>query len=481
MSEPNDSQEPAAAQGNARVTWVSVVVVVACLAHWVALWWYLAPLEWIPHWFWERTWGTRPHWWIAFPLVGLHLGVLALVWRWPTPRWRNVLLVAGLGLATQFGFALMEARGLDALRERMVTTGHAKFVQAAAGGTSFLRVAGNYQHLIEEGQLPRIALATKPPGMLLFYMITERAARVACPWIEEPRGRVIAFATIAYPLLACLAVIPICGLSRLCLSGPMAYVPAILYVACPNVALIALHLDQCLFPLLFTSALLCFVRGVIGQRTVLLILSGLLAGLSVYITFSLAMLVPFFVVVACLAVVKEGSGGIGRGARSLATAAAGAALWFGVVYALTGYDPVTNYRYAMAQHEGWRGIEWTLGTTAYLAALGVFEFALWLGIPVFVAAAARSGQGLDARPATMARPGDVLALALWGAVLLAAFMGRAVGETARLWLFLTPLFALAAAEWLAGAFGRLRVWAVAAVVLLQLGTTFMIKLFQDFA
>ena len=89
----------------------------------------------------------------------------------------KLLLLFLLGVSLQFGFAFIEERGLDAIRDRMVDTGHAEFATIAVQQDSLLYVASHYESLIESGQLGEYA-PSKPPGTLLFYMVTEKLAGV---------------------------------------------------------------------------------------------------------------------------------------------------------------------------------------------------------------------------------------------------------------------------------------------------------------
>jgi len=61
-----------------------------------------------------------------------------------------------------------------------------------------------------------------------------------------------------------------------------------------------------------------------------------------------------------------------------------------------------------------------------------------------------------------------------------AFLGRTAGETARLWIFLTPLTVIFSAKEIVNTF-RERTWnTVTFLILMQMITAFSIKMWQDF-
>jgi hypothetical protein len=61
-----------------------------------------------------------------------------------------------------------------------------------------------------------------------------------------------------------------------------------------------------------------------------------------------------------------------------------------------------------------------------------------------------------------------------------ALFGRTKGEVARLWLFLVPTICVLAANELFMRVGRGRAWAIGALLVLQWGTVYLIKVNQDF-
>jgi hypothetical protein len=103
-------------------------------------------------------------------------------------------LIAG-GYLFQEGLAWSEGRGLNGLRDRMVTSGHAEFATVAVQQRSLWSVLTHYEQKVEGGELLRYA-HSKPPGQLLFYMATERISRLMSS-SDQPDARLAALRTMA--------------------------------------------------------------------------------------------------------------------------------------------------------------------------------------------------------------------------------------------------------------------------------------------
>jgi hypothetical protein len=444
-------------------------------------------LQQLPHWFWRATEAGRPLWWLILPLVGLHLLVIRRIWKAPERIALNLCLLIVLGFLTQQGFALMEGRGIDGMRDRLVHTGHGRFAWDAARLPSIATAVTDYRELIEEEEgtgsapLPRYPYATKPPGVLLFFMLAERCSRVLPGSFENGFERLTTFAALAFPLLSYLVAVPLYFLSRMFLSGPAAWIPSLLLLSAPNLTLITLHLDQCLFPLLFVGAVWLFAWGLRSRRLLPAFTAGAATCVALYFSFSLVAIVPLLVLLAGLDAVRRRSLPDARfAALSVGALLVGLGLAVGLLAVLLDYGTLDTYRYAMANHQAWKIEAWTPGTYLYVGFLDLLEFALWTGITVSILAAYPAVRAaLRARAEGLAG-GGALAVATVGVVLLLAFLGKTVAETARLWLFLVPLVLLLAGLALGqrtGPGGRLAVMLVAVV---QLLVTLATKLHQDF-
>jgi hypothetical protein len=396
----------------------------------------------------------------------------------------TLVLVAALAFANQIVFALMEGRGLQALQDRMITTGHAAFAEAALRREGLIETARGYEGIAED------FLDTKPPGTLLVYMATKEASRLldaAGPGLA-PRDRLTIFASLAWPLMACGVLLLLPPLGRGLGARAAGLHGAALAAAAPNVALITLHLDQCLYPALAAACLLALIRAHDASSGPAALTAGAAFYAALFATFSILPLLAVMIAYTVLAP----AGGPRAPARDpiLRWAAPRLQTWalFGLgallaavpLRALLDYDVLHRYAKAMAAHAAWRPVTWDLPNSIHYGGLTLLEFSLWTGPPLmllFLARAVRAARRIHGR---RRRRADAFALALLASLLLMAFLGRTVCESGRLWIFMVPPIAVAGSQELIAA-GRRRSGALLGLALaLQLALTYLTKRHQDF-
>lgn len=354
------------------------------------------------------------------------------------------------------------------MRDRMAHTGHAMFALEAVRQPDMWRVTRHYQTLMENGELPHYPHATKPPGQLLFYMTTERLSRV-CLWCHSsPLRKLSTLASILWPFLAHFPVVPIYLLARLCFQHRRAYIPCLLYLCVPTVMLITLHLDQCLYPFLFVSTIALCIYRVRSRSAVLLSSAGLLTSLAGFVSFSLIMLLPFVVWVLAsevsltVSAVEYDQGNKQRWPRLRAfTSSAlyhflGVASLQSILFLVLNYNAFQNYRFAMSQHQAWKLASWSTWIVLRVGYLDVSEFEVWSD-PAFSWLTAAYMAAARLRITRHDSLCGRIAVACVPILLCMTFLGKTIGETARLWLFLTPLLVLFAGQELITIFGR-RPW-----------------------
>ncbi len=165
------------------------------------------------------------------------------------------------GTTLQWGFAMTEGRGVDGLRDRVVTSGHAEFVRKAVKNTDIPFTMSHYESLAESGKLGVFSKA-KPPGQILFYMITERFSEWVLGKPDDNRERVHKlqdFITLVWPFFAALAALPLYALTVRLSDAAAARMAVGLYFLTPSFNRVTLHTDQVLFPLLVLVCLYGFI------------------------------------------------------------------------------------------------------------------------------------------------------------------------------------------------------------------------------
>jgi len=451
---------------------------------WISLWFEFPLLQRMPGgWFWKFH--DTP---LESPifLVGVTLlGGLALwhVVRFPKRVAVNLMLLVVCGYGAQLGIAFAEGRGIDGLRDRLVTTGHSEFAVIAATRTDLWEVATRYEAVVDEERLAGYTL-TKAPGSLLFFMTTQRISGWFGPTgtVGERFRTFVTFASYVYPLICYLALIPLFWLSASLLDEESRWLPCVLYILLPNVALMTLHLDQVLYPTLFLSLLALVASSYERGSWRLSLLAGITAFLALF--FSLALLAAG--ALAAIFVTLRELQGKRRllttvdGAKWLGAFAAGmAGSWLLGLFAL-GYDPVERYRSALAAHVSFKAWEGGIGPTLYWAASNWLEFAFWIGCPIALLFLFQLPRAARENLGGRSGPADSFAVAVACTLLLLGLFGRTQGEVARLWLFLGGPVGIVVGRAIADRFRpRLRPVLVA-VVALQWVTILLIKRFQDF-
>jgi hypothetical protein len=346
--------------------------------------------------------------------------------------------------------------------------------------------------MLENGELARYPHSTKPPGSLLFYMMTERGSRLFKGVLHpgNRQSRFETFISLTWPLIASLAIIFIFYLGLDISKESEAMIPPIFYLFLPNVILINLHLDQCLYPVLSALCVFLLIHSLVRSGALLSILAGMALYVSMYFSYSLLALTFFAAVFALFHLIirpeieadapslKE------RGFKYLKVIALWACGYFILYFCfliIFGYEALTDCLHAMAAHQAWKGQVWSMKTMAHYGLVNLLEFFCWTGIPVamlYFKDTAETVADLFRRKWSIH---TAFSLAFFLTLMAMAFLGKTAGETARLWIFMSPFLVMLASRQAlklsSESKARLMLYFLLA---LQLATTLVIKAFQDF-
>lgn len=429
-------------------------------------------------WWHYRTSGRWPGPWplavgvvVGGPLACL--GALALARRGRTR--------AALAAAVALAFAMTLCVGMLANRGPSglwgwLQAGHGDFVRLAIERPDALDTARRYEALAgvvhHQGVLGGFAPA-KPPGTYLFYVATERVARLApvkallSPLValaartpETARApHFAAFVTVVWTLLAGLGALAVARLARrLGADDVAATLAALLYAAIPSVSLFLFHLDTVLFTPIAAWMLAWALDAVERRgpaRLAFAAAAGTLGACGVFMSFGL--LVPLAMTGALLAVAAQplpwrDARAFVRGLLARAPACAAFVLAFLLVtatfMAAFGFEPLAALRRCDAWVKAWQD-----GTPVPLwRFLAMGEFVYLFGPPLFAVFLYAAWRALrDARDEVTP------ALALAGTTLVffvAVSLMRGSTEVARLWLFHAPAMVALAALPLARSLGE---------------------------
>ncbi len=321
-----------------------------------------------------------------------------------------------------------------------------------------LETLRDYEALCERGELGSFARSKPPGTLAAYLALdalahTQPVHDALAPLVVRARrSPVVAVAPTAalafalFPLLTFLTILPLVALGRALLhDARVGYDAAVLWITSPAALLITLHLDGALFPLLGTSAVALAAIGARRGRATASLAGGALAAIGAYCTFGLLPVVGLGV--GCALVVSAERLAhhqpLTRAARPLWHAA----LFLGAAVAATAalvvalrYAPLLRYGRALALHTEWKAFV----PTRLWRALSLVEFALYAGVPLALAFAAeimRSALSLARR--------ELVAPSSWSlgvtATLAALAIFQGTNEVARLWMFLIPFLSLAVA------------------------------------
>jgi len=485
MTEDTATTQPNESRLDRRAVGWLIVAGVLTLMHWAILVFQIPVFTSLPGWFWPFTFKPMPAWWPILLLVAPAYFVLRAVWFHPvTSRYLpRVLLLVLLGTNLQIALSLLEGRQLAGLRDRIVHSGHAEFATVAVHQPSLFYVASHYEQLLEDNKLCEHAY-TKPPGQLLLYMATAHIANIGhvadAPEVRLERLRTAA--TIAWPFLSYLVLIPLFYVARRFLDADRALLACILYLLIPSVNLITLHTDQVFFPAFSTGCIaltaLAFYRRSVGWG----LAAGALFYLSLFCTFGLLGLLPVLAGtgIGIVLTTKSDGAGFGSWLRPGLGVLAGVVVLDIVFRAVLDYDIVLRYHRALLNHIGGKGWNPSASTIPYAAVVNTAEFISWLGIPVAMLAGLHGLRSLRHIFTGRAELRHWLAVGLAATFLGLLMFGNTLGEVARLWLFLVPVVCILAADEILLRFGKGHRIVLLSILVLQGITVYLMKIYQDF-
>jgi hypothetical protein len=318
-------------------------------------------------------------------------------------------------------------------------------------------------------------IGTKPPGLIsLYILINNIFSQTQDPDLHL--NQFSAFITIVLPIFAALAVVPILCFSGLFLDFENKTIPALLFILSPAFGLVTVLFDQALYPALSLLFVLLWIKAIRDRSIWLAFMSGVLLYLLIFLSFSLLPLSLFaFLLLAFHFLIfdrlKPWQDGLKPSLLLGLAFLAGLLLLYIIFYTTLNYAVLTRYLTAMTLHRsikqypgGFSELPTTILINNSDFALGIGPALLILSLVGVVYAIFRSENKLK-----------WLAWSLLLTFIVLNLVGQTRSETARLWMYLIPFFALFAANLLIKWYGK---WAVYALVLMQLLTIILVLSYQ---
>lgn len=425
--------------------------------------------------------GTLARLWISVLVVGAY--VLGAGWwlRQPRPVALSLLLAGIMTPLIQLSLLTLEHPDVRApLFYRTVSEEAGGFYNVGAVITDnrdFLA------HFAERMPSYPVHPQRHPPGVPLLFAWTRQALderpslaqRLSeavrpyqctnLPLMNLPNSAIAAAVLqMSVPFWLGLVVVGIYFLGKAAYDGETAVRAALLWPLLPSVGLWATRWNH-LYALFTLAAFLCLHLGLRHKRAGYLLASGLIVSLSMFFSFGNAVLVGLLGVYALVwLVLNEGWSALWQGWTLVAgglflAALAPFWLWLGWAYGL--YLPAI-WRQAMDVHLG-IGRSYTVWLFYHL-----YDFLLFLGIPLVFLGAAQFQTAVTARPRR-----DVLTIAFVLGLVLLDLSGTSQGEVARVWAFLLPLALLTAVRALPANSRAFTLWAGLLAVQLLVSNIFL--------
>lgn len=382
----------------------------------------------------------------------------------------KMLMLVCLGLTSQYGPALSTLEGLPAIEDRALSTGHREFGVIASRDLEMSLVLSDYESL---ASAPSQRFSrSKPPGHLLGYMLLHRLAVFCVPAqasenpkvIDDAHWQLVRFMALFLPLLAGVTLIPLWHLARRWLDKERSTWACIFFAVTPSFALVQMHFDQAVYPLLCILLWLnsTQVNSDNGLKSGFLI--GLLSYLCVFVSFSLLPALALVPLLMWSTSIKANWMQLGMGLF----------LGFGgvLICGMTlGYFPLVRYEQALIHHAEWKNWIWDPWLVFQFSVLNLVEFVWWLGLGLSVLLL--SGIHIYKNISTAQKR---LVISLSVIILMILSFGKTIGEVGRLWIFLMPLFIICGCSTLNKKYRARVFW----VILLQLITITLFRYAQDF-
>lgn len=291
---------------------------------------------------------------------------------------------------------------------------------------------GDYARLMPE--LPLHCRHHPPGGPLLLWLV----ARLLAPGPVAASLATIFISSLAIPAVYCLA--------RETLDEPAARLAALLFMLAPNVVCYSATCMDAVFmvPIVWSFALVWMGRS---RRPVLYgVAAGLTTALAALMTFSTSF-IALWALVSLFLTAAFDRGRLRNNVLTLAAALLAAAVFYAQLYVWSGYDP---WQVLNAAFEGQAGVmkgrgHSSLRQSVHFAVTNLVAFSFGSGLPLAVLSIGQASRELIGRVAT---PGRALTLSFFASLLLVNLAPLYTLETERIWIFMVPFLAIAAAAWL---------------------------------
>ncbi|MCJ7624694.1 MAG: hypothetical protein MUO76_14425 [Anaerolineaceae bacterium] len=445
--------------------------------HWMILIFQIQSLVSIPYWTWyfhEKEANVL----IFLLLILISFFVVKQVLKKQQSHKSSLVLLILLGYVIQVGFGFIEGMGFESLREKSISAGHVKYLEYAVDNPLLSDALFNYEQAFGWD----IFLGTKPPGIMIFYILDQKLSNSINPvnGYQARFDRLSRFNAYLFPLLTFLGLIALFLVSKSLMTEDDAIFPCIMFLFLPNIILMPLELDQVLFPTLFMLGVFMTWKTIQTQSLKWAFFTGIMIYLAIFFTFALLPLLPLsFLWIGLEHLRTHSFRKLDKVVKIILMVSAGIILIFFLFQFILNYDLLLRYNNAMGIHRMLMNFEPGFDQILEAFRLNNLEIASWIGFPIALLFILRVGNTVIAFIRKNASYLDGLTAAFVITYLLLNFIGQTRGEVGRLWLFMTPLFSLFAAAEIVRLFKNKNMMTMY-VLSLQFITIFITFKFQDY-
>jgi hypothetical protein len=391
----------------------------------------------------------------------------------------KLVLLIGLGYILQLGFGFIRGGGFEALRLKYVSSGTSAIALQACTHHDPRQVIARYNELFGESSWE----GTKPPGLMSFYIITNKIVDFVKPAssTEECFQNLTDFAAYIFPFVSLLVLLPLYGISRVFFGEEDAILPCLLYIFVPNLHIFPLYQDQFLFPLIFTLLMFLIIRAGNLHSLPLAFVSGVGIYAATFLSFSLLPIIGFALLWVAINVgLQNRWSNLGDAFKLWLGIFSGFAFLAFLFYQFLDYDHFLRYEEALMLHRTLKQFQPGGKQIFQAILLNNIEFAALVGFPLFILFITRITESVFQIKRKQIDQTTVFVLTFGAMYAVVNVLGQTKGEVGRIWLFLVPALTIFASSEIINSFPQVKHRTIVYGVLMLLVTSLLIFVFQDY-
>lgn len=503
-------------------------IIFLTIAHWIILIFRLPVFTSLPNWYWPFTkrdsLSILPLFFIIIISLFCLYFVLSILRQNKINRFSLIFFLLVFGICMHFGFLMLEVGSIKAIQHKKPTLTNLAMARLALKEVNLFRLISEYDEIIgynskdfqdkmlkknemdtkqfkmgfsakRKAEMLEINDAeidknvgllmfahTKPPGTVILFLCTHKIIETFFPqrYNHQPISLFFRITNYLWPMISYLVLIPLFLYAEMFTDTKSAVYSCLLYIFLPAVNLFFMQLDQVFYPLFIMICLLTSAYGIRRDCLSLSFLSGAAVYCSLFFSISVLSAVPFIFISMYLIQVRYNVQDIKKYIFHAITLIAGFLSTAFLFLFLLKYNFIVRISRSMLVHKMIKNIDMSFLDYLYYSFLNLFEFSVWLSIPMAVLFIYISLRSMKLFLIEKNFSYEILFPILVSVILLLlSSFSQTKGEVGRLWILLMPLICFINAHYIFKLFSKHRAVLIF-LLTLQGVTVFIFKLFQDF-